>query len=73
MTIEALGGKWHDTCFVCCECGGDFGDEGRFFVREIEVELTEKEKRRGVGRRVEQKAACQGCEERRVKNVNLFM
>ncbi|KAK5948554.1 hypothetical protein OHC33_010450 [Knufia fluminis] len=73
MTIEALGGKWHDSCFVCCECGGDFGEEGRFFVREIEVELTEKEKRKGYGPKVEEKAACQGCEERRVKNVNIFL
>lgn len=73
MTIEALGGKWHDACFVCCECGGDFGDEGRFFVREIEVELTEKEKRKGYGPKIEEKAACQACEERRVKNVNIFL
>lgn len=73
MTVEALGGKWHDACFVCCECGGDFGEEGRFFVREIEVELTEKEKRKGFGPRIEEKAACQACEERRVKNVNIFL
>lgn len=73
MTIEALGGKWHDACFVCCDCGGDFGDEGRFFVRQIEVELTEKEKRKGYGPKIEEKAACQACEERRVKNVNIFM
>lgn len=69
MTIEALGAKWHDACFVCCDCGGDFGEEGRFFVREIEVELTEKEKRKGYGPKIEEKAACQACEERRVKNV----
>lgn len=72
-TIEALGGRWHDQCFVCCECGGNFGEEGRFFVREIDVELTEKEKRKGVGRKVEEKAACQACEERRVKNVDIFV
>ena len=73
VTIEALGGKWHDACFVCCECGGDFGDDGRFFVREIEIELTEKEKRRGNGPKIEEVAACQSCEERRVKNVNIFV
>lgn len=42
-------------------------------MREIEVELTEKEKRRGMGRKIEEKAACRGCEERRVKNVNIFV
>lgn len=73
MTVEALGGKWHDACFVCCDCGGDFGDDGRFFVREIQVELTEKEKRKGYGPKIEEKAACQACEERRVKNVNIFL
>ena len=73
MVIEALGGKWHDACFVCCECGGDFGDEGRFFVREIELPLTEKQRRKGLAPVIEEKAACQECEERRVKNVNLFL
>lgn len=73
MTVEALGGKWHEACFVCCECGGDFGEEGRFFVREIEVELTNKEKRKGFGSKIEEQAACQTCEERRVKNVNIFL
>lgn len=73
MTIEALGGKWHDRCFVCDECGGDFGELGRFFVREVEVELTEKERRRGLVRKVEEKAACQGCEERRVKSSAIFV
>lgn len=73
MTIEALGGKWHDRCFVCFECAGDFGELGRFFVREVEVELTEKERRRGMTRKVEERAACQGCEERRVKNTGVFV
>lgn len=73
MTIEALGGKWHDECFVCCDCGGDFGEEGRFFVREIELELTDKERRKGYGPKIEERAACQACEEKRVKNVNLFL
>ncbi len=67
LTVEALGGKWHESCFVCLECGGGFGDEGRFFVREISIEATEKEKRRGVNRKVEERAVCGGCEERRLK------
>lgn len=73
MTVEALGGKWHDACFVCFDCGGDFGDEGRFFVREIEVELTDKEKRRRVGPKFEERAACQACEETRLKNADIFL
>jgi hypothetical protein len=67
MTIEALGGKWHEACFVCFECDGGFGDEGRFFVREVEVECTEKEKRRGMNVKEEERAVCQGCEEKRLK------
>lgn len=67
VTITALGGQWHSECFVCLECGGDFGDEGRFFVREIEIPLTEKEKRRGLKPRMEERAVCRGCEERRLK------
>ena len=67
MTIEALGGKWHEACFVCFECSGGFGDEGRFFVRDVEVECTEKEKRRGMKVKKEERAVCQGCEERRLK------
>ncbi|KIW91072.1 uncharacterized protein Z519_07966 [Cladophialophora bantiana CBS 173.52] len=67
ITVEALGGKWHGTCFVCCECRGGFGDEGRFFVREVHVEPTDKEKRKGIMRKVEERAVCGGCEERRLK------
>ncbi|KAJ9602079.1 hypothetical protein H2200_013439 [Cladophialophora chaetospira] len=67
VTVEALGGKWHEHCFVCLECGGGFGEEGRFFIREIDVEATEKEKRRGISRKVEERAVCGGCEERRLK------
>ena len=67
LTVEALGGKWHEQCFVCFECGGGFGDDGRFFVRNVEVELSDKERRRGVGRKMDEKAVCQGCEERRLK------
>ena len=67
MTVEALGGKWHEACFVCHECDGGFGDEGRFFVRGVEVECTEKEKRRGMKAKMEERAVCQGCEEKRLK------
>jgi hypothetical protein len=67
MTVEALGGKWHEACFVCFECNGGFGDEGRFYVRDVEVECTEKEKRRGMKVKMEERAACQSCEERRLK------
>ena len=66
-TVEALGGKWHERCFHCVECGGGFGKEGRFFVRDTQVEPTEKERRRGISRKVEEMAVCQGCEERRLK------
>ena len=67
VTVEALGGRWHEACFCCEECRGGFGEEGRFFVREVEVEGTEKEKRRGISRKMEERAVCQGCEERRLK------
>lgn len=67
LTVEALGGKWHERCFVCIECGGGFGDEGRFFVRDVSVEPTEKERRRGISRKMEEMAVCQCCEERRLK------
>jgi hypothetical protein len=67
VTVEALGGKWHETCFVCLECGSGFGDEGRFFIREVEAELTEKEKRRGMTTKFEERAVCGACEERRLK------
>jgi hypothetical protein len=67
MTVEALGAKWHEGCFVCFECQGGFGAEGRFFVRDIEVECTEKEKRRGMKVKMEERAVCQGCEEKRLK------
>jgi hypothetical protein len=67
VTVEALGGKWHENCFVCLECGGGFGDEGRFFVRDVSVEPTEKEKRKGIMSKVEERAVCGGCEERRLK------
>ncbi|EXJ59243.1 hypothetical protein A1O7_06675 [Cladophialophora yegresii CBS 114405] len=67
VTVEALGGKWHEHCFVCLECGCRFGDEGRFFVRDVNVEPTDKEKRRGILSKVEERAVCGDCEERRLK------
>ncbi|EXJ77381.1 hypothetical protein A1O3_09607 [Capronia epimyces CBS 606.96] len=67
LTVEALGGKYHERCFVCFECGGGFGDEGRFFIRDVEVTPTEKEMRKGITRKLEEKAVCGPCEERRLK------
>jgi len=67
MTVEALGGKWHEHCFTCFECGSGFGEDGRFFVRDIPVEPTEKEKRKGIMRKMEERAVCAACEERRLK------
>lgn len=52
VVVTALGREWHAACFVCAECGGDFGNEGRFFVREG-----------GKGGM----AVCEGCEGRRLK------
>ncbi|KIV79014.1 hypothetical protein PV11_06607 [Exophiala sideris] len=67
LTVEALGGKYHEHCFVCFECGGGFGDDGRFFLRDVPVEPTDKEKRRGIMSKVEEKAVCGPCEEMRLK------
>lgn len=67
LTVEALGGKYHEQCFACYECGGGFGDDGRFFVRDVDVNPTEKETRRGITRKLEEKAVCGPCEERRLK------
>lgn len=67
LTVEALGGKYHEKCFVCFECGGGFGEDGRFFVRDVDVEPTDKERRKGITRKVEEKAVCGPCEERRLK------
>jgi hypothetical protein len=66
--VEALGGQWHETCFVCFECQGDFGEEGRFYLREVVAEVTAKEARRGIveGKR-EERPVCEGCEGRRLK------
>lgn len=66
-TVQALGGQWHADCFNCFECGGGFGPEGRFFVRDVRVEGTEKEKRRGIATKMEERAVCEACEGRRLK------
>lgn len=66
-TVQALGTHWHADCFNCYECGGGFGEDGRFFVRDVTVEGTEKEKRRGIATRTEERAVCEACEERRLK------
>lgn len=31
--IQALGGEWHEHCFVCAECQGGF-DDGQIFPKE---------------------------------------
>lgn len=67
MTVQALGGQWHADCFNCYECGRGFGDDGHFFVRDVTVEGTEKEKRRGIASKMEERAVCGCCEERRLK------
>ncbi len=66
-TVQALGGQWHADCFNCFECGGGFGDDGRFFVRDVTVEGTDKEKRRGIATKKEERAVCEACEGRRLK------
>jgi paxillin len=30
--VKALGAEWHEHCFACTECGGQFND-GRYFLR----------------------------------------
>jgi hypothetical protein len=67
LTVEALGGKWHEECFRCYECRGSFGDNGQFFIRDVAVEPSDKERRKGITRKMEEKAVCSGCEERRLK------
>ncbi|KAH8697498.1 LIM domain protein [Talaromyces proteolyticus] len=64
VVVTALDGQWHDKCFVCHECGGDFGPEGRFFVKEGEPRRTTKG--RIIGGPV-QLAVCEPCEARRLK------
>ncbi|WEW55729.1 hypothetical protein PRK78_001162 [Emydomyces testavorans] len=64
VVVSALGGQWHEKCFVCCECGGGFGPEGRFFVRQGQPKVSSKG--RQIGGPVEL-AACEKCEARRLK------
>ncbi|MCJ1382171.1 hypothetical protein MMC17_005283 [Xylographa soralifera] len=33
MVVKALGKEWHERCFSCKECGGEFKD-GKFFTRD---------------------------------------
>ncbi|EQL32864.1 hypothetical protein BDFG_04970 [Blastomyces dermatitidis ATCC 26199] len=64
VVVTALGGQWHEKCFVCSECSGSFGSEGRFFVREAEQRFTRK------GRPIIgpiETAVCEACEGRRLK------
>ncbi|KAJ9272096.1 hypothetical protein DTO212C5_1859 [Paecilomyces variotii] len=64
IVVTALGGQWHDKCFVCHECGAGFGPEGRFFVKQGEPKRTAKG--RIIGGPV-QLAVCERCEGIRLK------
>ncbi|PYH42112.1 LIM domain protein [Aspergillus saccharolyticus JOP 1030-1] len=64
VVISAIGGQWHDQCFVCHECGDGFGPDGRYFVREGEPKRTAKG--RIIGGPV-QLAVCERCEGIRLK------
>ncbi|KAF3389322.1 hypothetical protein F1880_004121 [Penicillium rolfsii] len=64
LVITAIGGQWHERCFVCHECGDGFGPDGRFFVREGEPKRTAKG--RIIGGPV-QLAICERCEGIRLK------
>ncbi|RHZ68538.1 LIM domain protein [Aspergillus thermomutatus] len=64
VVISAIGGQWHDECFVCHECGDGFGPDGRYFVREGEPKRTAKG--RIIGGPV-QLAVCERCESIRLK------
>ncbi|KAL4920235.1 hypothetical protein BDW62DRAFT_176981 [Aspergillus aurantiobrunneus] len=65
VVISAVGGKWHDSCFVCHECGDGFGPEGRYFVKEGEPRRTARG--RIIGGPV-QLAVCERCEGIRLKS-----
>jgi hypothetical protein len=67
VIVTALGGQWHDRCFVCHECGNDFGPEGRFFVKEGEPKRSAKG--RIIGGPV-QLAVCERCEAIRLKSAH---
>ncbi|EDN10332.1 predicted protein [Histoplasma mississippiense (nom. inval.)] len=64
LVVTALGGEWHEKCFVCSECSGSFGPEGRFFVREGKQRFT-KNGRPIIGST--DTAVCEACEGRRLK------
>ncbi|PWY80632.1 LIM domain protein [Aspergillus heteromorphus CBS 117.55] len=64
VVISAIGGQWHDQCFVCHECGDGFGADGRYFVREGGPRRTAKG--RIIGGPV-QLAVCERCEGIRLK------
>ncbi|KAK2737778.1 hypothetical protein FQN57_007426 [Myotisia sp. PD_48] len=64
VVISAIGGQWHEKCFVCHECNGSFGPDGRFFVREGKPKLNSRG--RQIGGPVEL-PVCEGCEARRLK------
>lgn len=64
VVVSAIGGQWHDKCFVCNECKSELGADGRFFVREGEP------KRTGKGRIIGGPvlfAVCERCEGIRLK------
>lgn len=64
IVVSAVGGQWHNECFVCHECGNGFGPDGRYFVREGEPKRTSKG--RIIGGPV-QLAVCERCESIRLK------
>lgn len=64
VVITALGGEWHEKCFICNECNGGFGPEGRFFVHEGPPRYTARG--RQIGGPV-QIAICEACESRRLR------
>ncbi|KAJ6014650.1 hypothetical protein N7540_009241 [Penicillium herquei] len=68
VVVTAIGGQWHDHCFVCHECGDGFGPDGRFFVREGEPKRTAKG--RIIGGPV-QLAVCENCEGIRLKSPGM--
>ncbi|KAL1973449.1 hypothetical protein VTN31DRAFT_6084 [Thermomyces dupontii] len=64
VVVTALGGQWHEKCFVCHECGEGFGPDGKFFVKQGEPRRTAKG--RIIGGPV-QLAVCVKCESVRLK------
>jgi hypothetical protein len=37
--VQAMGGEWHDKCFRCVTCKGDFPD-GSFFPKDVDGETV---------------------------------